>query len=115
MPRKAGIGNKGWYIDTYGYKRIRVKSHPYKDKQGYVCEHRLVVEANIGRYLLLEESVHHINRIKIDNRIENLEILSPTEHRRKHNLEDNPFKGKSHSEEWKKEASERAKKQWSNL
>lgn len=53
---------------------IMVKSvgHPYANKDGYIAEHRLLIEKKIGRLLLPEEHVHHINLVKDDNRLENL-------------------------------------------
>ena len=42
--------------------------------------HRYVVEKNIGRSLLSHEHIHHINNNPTDNRIENLMIVSSTEH-----------------------------------
>lgn len=69
-----------WYIKTY--------NHPNGGKQGYVAEHRLVMEAHIGRYLTRKEVVHHKNHIPTDNRIENLELCeSAGQHTLKHHPE----------------------------
>ena len=43
--------------------------------------HRLIMEEAIGRLLLRTEWVHHRNGIRDDNRLENLEIVSHTNHR----------------------------------
>ena len=46
--------------------------------------YRWVMEQAIGRPLRDDEHIHHINGDSTDDRLENLEIVSPTEHARKH-------------------------------
>lgn len=58
---KNGSNWKGGRIIHLGYIRIYKPNHPYADKQGYVREHRLVVERYIKRYLKPNEHIHHIS------------------------------------------------------
>lgn len=59
-------------VNSDGYVTIRVG--------GRICrEHTLVMEAVVGRKLLLGENVHHINGIRDDNRPENLELWNTSQ------------------------------------
>ncbi len=64
-----------------------VKGHPNATKNNYVLYHRIVVENALGRLLDSDEVVHHINGNKKDNILENLQVLTSSEHARLHGLE----------------------------
>jgi len=61
---------------TEGYVLIYKPKHPACNKQGYVFEHRLVMEKYLGRFLSGKEIIHHKNRIRDDNRLCNLQLFS---------------------------------------
>lgn len=67
---------KGGRRKQSGYIMCLKPNHPNSSKEGYVFEHRLVMEEFLGRYLKPEEIIHHKNEIRDDNRIENLMLFS---------------------------------------
>lgn len=79
-----------------GYVLIWNPKHPHS-KNGYVFEHRLVMEKHLGRYLSPTEVVHHVNEILDDNRLENLKLFSSNgvhrnhhKHKKSQTKENNP-------------------------
>jgi len=82
---KRGVRSSRWkggrHTDKKGYVSIWMPEHPNARMAGYVHEHRYVMSEHLGRPLTSEESIHHINGIKDDNRIENLEIMTKRVHR----------------------------------
>lgn len=89
MPKERSRGHKpGNYkgkIIRKGYWAIHLPEHPFSGKQGYVKEHRLVMEKKLKRYLNPSEIVHHMNHNKLDNRPSNLMLLNTNaEHRALH-------------------------------
>lgn len=69
------------YVMSDGYVRVPVGG------QKTEAEHRMIMEGIIGRKLLPEETVHHKNGVRDDNRPENLELWSG-EHARGSRVED---------------------------
>lgn len=58
--------------------------HPHANSNGYVLEHRAVIEERLGRLLLKGEEVHHLNGDPTDNRFENLVLRDRRSHIAEH-------------------------------
>ena len=124
---------KGWIHKKYGYRQIRVNGKT-------IPEHRYIMEQHLGRKLERNELVHHIDGDRLNNTIENLEVMTIEEHARMHmkhigfpkldeeaekrrrdgnlkyfaNGRNKLIKPKRDSEEVRKEHSEKMKLWWSN-
>lgn len=89
-------------LSNYGYILEYCPGHPKpcdkSNKESRVRQHRLVIERNyknfnpeyfeeIDGWIVLKDEydIHHINEIKTDNRIENLQVLTREEHTALHN------------------------------
>ena len=77
-PSWVGEGNpnfNGYKSNNGNYIIINIPDHPNADKHGYVAEHRLVMEKQLGRYLDKKEVVHHIDGNKNNNNLSNLMLF----------------------------------------
>ena len=74
-------------IDKKGYVLIYKPDHKYsKKKKGWIYEHRSIVEDFLNRRLKKGECIHHIDKNKQNNKIENLMLFkSHSEHSSFHN------------------------------
>lgn len=79
---------KGGYLDPNGYRMVNVyEGDPQFEaarknsskKSRAISEHRYVMGNILGRPLLPEENVHHINGVRDDNRPENLELWNTSQ------------------------------------
>ena len=81
---KSNNWTGGRTIRTFGYIAIWQPHHPFSDNNGYVVEHRLVIEKSLGRFLKSGEVVHHLNGNTADNRLKNLKLFaSHSDHMKK--------------------------------
>lgn len=85
-----GPANGRWRGGSYvqaGYRFVQTED-------GYVQEHRLVMEAKLGRKLRPEERVNHKDDDKLNNDPANLELMAnQSEHVRAHDRRNHPTRG----------------------
>ncbi len=74
----VGRRNPNWksgrYLDKDGYVILTGPFDVYGRKYRKISEHVLIMSEHLGRSLFPDETVHHKNGIKNDNRLENLEL-----------------------------------------
>lgn len=104
-------------LEHNGYIYEYRPGHPFGDKSSRVRQHRLVVEDNWEKfdekyftvidgkhYLKPDYVVHHKNEVKSDNRLDNLDILTKSEHSKLHATEtflNNEKVNKAFKENWR--------------
>lgn len=88
-----------------GYMRVRIPGdhwlYPVASKSrgtAYMLHHRFVMSCHLSRPLDRHEVVHHLNGVRDDNRIENLELLTTTTH--------HPGHGDHYYQEWQRAEAE---------
>lgn len=71
-----------------GYRIVYMPDHPSAFKgsgnKGFVYEHVFFVEKELGRQLSHGEEVHHLDMNRLNNRLENLIVLSESQHAKLH-------------------------------
>lgn len=100
QPSKITVDSPCCSMQCRGRLNVGTAAYNYKGgrsvgKSGYVVisrpdthtsclEHRYVMEVHLGRRLRQDEHVHHINGVRDDNRLENLELLDARTHNSLH-------------------------------
>lgn len=77
MYGKKPANYKGGHLTSDGYRCLIINNRK-------VREHRYIMEKHLDRKLLDNEDVHHIDGNKINNNINNLQVIEHGEHKRLH-------------------------------
>jgi hypothetical protein len=88
MQGEIGKKNRNWKggrTIIKGYIYVYSPNHPYANSKKYYPLHRLIYEKYIKRLLRPEETVHHRDENKLNNKLSNLKLFpSRVEHRKYH-------------------------------
>lgn len=73
---------------SLGYMCAYAPGHELADGAGFIYEHRFKMVRHLGRDLYPDEVVHHKDRNKANNSLDNLQLMTNSEHTRLHMIED---------------------------
>lgn len=71
-----------------GYMQAYAPEHELANGAGIIYEHRFRMIRHLGRDLYPDEVVHHKDRNKTNNSLDNLQLMTSSEHTRLHMIED---------------------------
>ncbi|HUV85355.1 MAG TPA: HNH endonuclease, partial [Methanosarcinales archaeon] len=72
---------KGGRLEKYGYIKIWMPEHPRANNIGYVSEHMLIMEKELGRKIRKTEHIHHVDFDRGNNNPKNLWVCSDSNHK----------------------------------
>lgn len=78
--KSKNLKNTGIYHSTYKNGNSRFTSTGYEKVGNKTTEHRLAMQEYLGRKLKPDEVVHHIDRDKTNNNLDNLVVMTRSEH-----------------------------------
>lgn len=84
---RVPIESRKRQINKDGYLMVYAVGHPYADGRKMIAEHVRVKELELGRRILPGECVHHKDGNKLNNSLDNLELMTFSDHSRMHSIE----------------------------